>query len=111
VLAYFVIAALIIVAAAAREQELVLFYAVAVFVGFLSGLLAMARFAAHERDRRIVVLNSLAILAVTFTLLVNVARGYPLVSLAAMALIAAALHRQWRRAGRPAGAEAAERLA
>jgi amino acid transporter len=110
VLVYFAIAALIILAATAREQELVLFYAVAVFVGFLSGLLAMARFAAQERDRPIVALNSLAILAVAFTLAVNVARGYPIASLAAMALIAALLHRQWRRAGRPGGAEAAERL-
>jgi hypothetical protein len=109
VLAYFGIAALIILAATAREQELVLFYAVAVFVGFLSGLLAMARFAAQEGDRVIVALNSMAILAVTFTLVVNVARVYPLVSLAAMAVIAALLHRQWRRAGRPGGAEAVER--
>jgi hypothetical protein len=71
----------------------------------------MARFAVLERDRRIVLVNSVAILAVTFTLLVNVARGYPLVSLAAMAPIAALLYGQWRRAGRPTGAAAAERLA
>jgi hypothetical protein len=109
VLAYFGIAALIIIAAAAREQELVLFYAVAVFVGFLSGLLAMARFASNEGDRAIVALNSLAILAVTFTLVVNIARGYPLVSLGAMGLIAALLYRQWRRAGRPGGTAAVER--
>jgi amino acid transporter len=109
VLAYFGIAALIILAAAAREQELVLFYAVAVFVGFLSGLLAMARFASDEGDRAIVALNSLAILAVTFTVVVNVARGYPLVSLAAMGLIAGLLYRQWRRAGRPGGTAAVER--
>jgi hypothetical protein len=57
VLAYFGIAALIIVAATAREQELVLFYAVAVFVGFLSGLLAMARFASEQGDRAIVALT------------------------------------------------------
>jgi hypothetical protein len=102
VLAYFAIAGLIVLSAAGREQSLVLFYAVAVFVGFLSGLLAMARFAGQEGDRAVFVLNSLAILAVSFTLLVNVARGYPIVSLAAMSLIAAVLYREWRRAGSPA---------
>ncbi|GGY07980.1 hypothetical protein [Streptomyces anandii] len=45
---YLAAAALIIVAAAGLEQELVLFYAVAVFVSFLVGLLALTRFARSE---------------------------------------------------------------
>nr|WP_248297113.1 hypothetical protein [Streptomyces sp. S1D4-11] len=49
VVVYLAAAALIIVAAAGQEQELVLFYAVAVFVSFLVGLLAMTRFARTER--------------------------------------------------------------
>nr|WSZ11990.1 hypothetical protein OH837_00845 [Streptomyces canus] len=48
VVVYLAAAALIIVAAAGQEQELVLFYAVAVFVSFLVGLVAMARFARRE---------------------------------------------------------------
>jgi len=36
---------------------------------------------------------------------VNLARGYPLLSLATTALISAGLHRLWRRAGRPTGVE------
>jgi hypothetical protein len=45
VVVYALIAAAIILAAGGQEQELVLVYAVAVFVSFLAGLLAMARFA------------------------------------------------------------------
>ena len=110
VLAYLAIAGTIVVAAGAHEQELVLFYAVAVFISFLSGLLAMARFAHQQGDRTVIVLNTAAIAAVTFTLAVNVARGYPLVSLAATALIALALYQLWNRAGRPADIETIERL-
>ncbi|MGH1556074.1 hypothetical protein ACRAWF_42690 [Streptomyces sp. L7] len=41
---------LIIVAAVGQEQELVLVYAVAVFVSFLIGLMATARFARRENQ-------------------------------------------------------------
>jgi amino acid transporter len=43
VLVYLAVSAVVILAARAEEQELVLFYAVAVFASFLMGLLAMAR--------------------------------------------------------------------
>ena len=51
-LVYLVAAAAVIVAAGGRDQELVLFYAVAVFMSFLAGLLAMLRFSWNERRLR-----------------------------------------------------------
>jgi hypothetical protein len=86
---YAVISAGKILAAQGQEQELVLVYAVTVFLSFLAGLLAMAR----------------------FTLIVNLLRGYPLISMAATALVAAGLFWRWVRAGRPARLEAIEREA
>jgi hypothetical protein len=48
--------------------------------------------------------------AVAFTLVVILARGYPLLALAGTVLIAGVLYRRWIRAGRPAGLEEVERL-
>jgi amino acid transporter len=108
VVVYLTAAALIIVAAAGQEQELVLFYAVAVFVSFLVGLVAMARFARRERKTALAWLNGLAAAAVAFTLAVNLLRGWPMLSLAATLLIAAGLYVRWTRAGRPTGIEDVE---
>jgi hypothetical protein len=98
----------VVVAAGAREQELVLFYAVAVFLSFLTGLTAMARFSRRDGRRALLAVNAVAIVAVGFTLAVNLGRGYPLASLAAALAIAATLHRLWVRAGRPSGIAEAE---
>ncbi|MEU7852085.1 hypothetical protein AB0B69_32320, partial [Micromonospora parva] len=105
---YLAAAALIIVAAAGQEQELVLFYAVAVFVSFLIGLLAMARFARRENKTALAWVNALAAAAVAFTLAVNLLRGWPILSLAATLLIAAGLYVRWTRTGRPSGIEDVE---
>ena len=101
----------VVVAAGGREQELVLFYAVAVFLSFLTGLLAMARFSLNEGKRALLAVNSVAVVAVGFTLAINLGRGYPLASLAAALLIAGCLYLLWVRAGRPRGIAEAERLA
>jgi len=108
VLVYLAAAALIIMAAAVQEQELVLFYAVAVFVSFLVGLLAMARFAHRERKPALATANALAAAAVAFTLAVNLLRGWPILSLAATLLVGAALFWRWVRAGSPSGIENVE---
>lgn len=102
---YWAAAALIIVAAAGQEQELVLFYAVAVFVSFLVGLVAMARFAHREQKAALAWVNAVAAVAVAFTLAVNLLRGWPMLSLVATLLIAAGLYARWTRAGRPTGIE------
>ncbi|MFJ4790748.1 amino acid permease [Streptomyces sp. NPDC088794] len=108
VVVYLAVAALIIVASAGQEQELVLFYAVAVFVSFLVGLVAMAHFAARENKTALAWVNGLAAAAVSFTLAVNLLRGWPMLSLAATLLIAAGLYARWTRAGRPSGIEDVE---
>jgi len=95
--------AVVVAAAGARDQELVLFYAVSVFLSFLAGLLAMAVFSRREHRRGFLVLNLFGALVVAFTLVVNLARGLPLVSLGASLLIAGSLYWMWVRAGRPGG--------
>ncbi len=88
-----------------------LFYAVAVFVSFLAGLAAMTRFSLRDGRRGMATVNGLGALSVAFTLVVNLGRGYPLLALAATALIAVGLYDLWRRAGRPTGVEELERIA
>ena len=105
------VAGTVVAAAGGREQELVLFYAVAVFMSFLFGLLSMALFSHREGARIFLALNALAIVAVVITLAVNLRRGYPIASLGAACAIALVLHRLWVRAGRPRGVSEVERLA
>jgi amino acid transporter len=111
VVVYAVISAAIILVAGGSEQELVLVYAVAVFVSFLAGLLAMARFSRRRGARFMTALNLLGAFVVAFTLVVNLARGYPLLAIAGTVLIAGVLYWRWIRAGRPRGIEAIEREA
>jgi hypothetical protein len=108
---YLLVSAAVLVAASGREQELVLFYAVAVFVSFLAGLTAMTRFSLRDRRPVLAVINALGAISVAFTLVVNLGRGYPLLSLAATGLIALGLYLIWRRAGCPTGVEHIERIA
>jgi hypothetical protein len=103
VLLFALAAAAAVAAAGGHDQELVLFYAVSVFMSFLAGLLAMARFSHREGKRRSLLLNLVGAAVVAFTLAINLARGLPLVSLGAALLVALALQRIWVRAGRPGG--------
>ncbi len=101
---FYVLSAAVVVAGGARDQELVLFYAVAVFVSFLMGLTAMAVFAYRERHFGWLTLNVSAAIAVGFTLAVSLFRPAAIASLAATMLIAGGLYYAWVRAGRPRGA-------
>lgn len=103
VVLYLVIAAVVVLAVNAQDQELVLFYAVSVFVSFLMGLLAMVRFSRLEHTPLSLVVNVLGTLVVSFTLVMNLLRGWPLLSLAAAGAIAGVLFVLWVRAGRPRG--------
>ena len=94
-LVYLVVSAAVLLAAGGHEQELVLFYAVAVFVSFLAGLAAMARFSLRDGRRGLFAINLVGAVAVAFTLVVNLGRGYPLLSLAATVLIAGVLYVLW----------------
>jgi amino acid transporter len=111
VVVYALISAAIILLASGQEQELVLVYAVAVFVSFLAGLLAMARFSRRRGSRLLTATNLLGAGAVAFTLAVNLARGYPLIAIAGTVLVAGFLYWRWLRAGKPRGIEAIEREA
>jgi hypothetical protein len=108
---YLAASGVVLLAAGGHEQQLVLVYAVAVFVSFLAGLGAMARFSMRERRRGLALVNIAGAVSVAFTLAVNLARGDPLLSLAAMLLIAAALYVEWVRRGRPSSVEDVELLA
>ena len=111
VIVYAVTSAAIVLAAGGQEQELVLVYAVAVFVSFLAGLLAMARFAYRRGAPGMAAMNVVGAAVVVFTLAVNLARGYPLLAIGGTVLVATALHWRWVRAGRPRGVEEIEQLA
>jgi hypothetical protein len=103
VLAFLGVSIAVVVAAGAQDQELVLFYAVSVFMSFLVGLLAMAKFEHAEGRTAAMLVSILGAVVIGFTLVVNLLRGYPIVSLAAAAGIAGTLFWLWTRAGRPRG--------
>ena len=88
-------------AARGRDQELVLFYAAAVFVAFHAGLVSMCRFSWQQRRFGSLAINLTGAAAVSFTLAINLARGEPIISIAAALLIAAGLYALWVRSGRP----------
>lgn len=90
-------------AAGGHDQELVLFYAVSVFLSFLAGLASMAVFSRREKRRGYLIMNLTGAVVVGFTLLANLSRGLPVVSLVAALAIAAVLYRAWSKAGRPRG--------
>jgi hypothetical protein len=111
VVLYALISAVILLAASGQEQELILVYAVAVFVSFLAGLLAMALFSHRRGATLMTITNLVGAVGVAFTLIVNLERGYPLLALGGTVLIAAGLYWRWVRAGRPSGIESIEREA
>lgn len=100
---FIVLAGAVTALAGGNDQELVLFYAVSVFLSFLAGLVSMALFARKDHQPGFLVLNTAGALVVTFTLIANLSRGLPLVSLAAAITIAGLLYRAWSKAGRPRG--------
>lgn len=103
VVVFALIAAAVTALAGGNDQELVLFYAVSVFLSFLAGLLAMALFSYRDRRRGSLVLNLAGAAVVAFTLVANLSRGTPLVSLIAALLIAGILYVMWVKNGRPRG--------
>jgi amino acid transporter len=103
VVLFLIVSALVTSAVGAHDQELVLYYAVSVFMSFLVGLLAMARFSRREREYGSLLLNGVGAFVVAFTLVANLARGQPIVSVAAALAFGLVLHRLWVSAGRPRG--------
>jgi hypothetical protein len=108
VVVYLVISIAVVAAARGRDQELVLFYAVAVFVSFMAGLIAMARFSRREGSVRHMIVNWIGAAVVAFTIAINLTRGYPVASLVATLVIGAGFYRLWVVQGRPRGIATAE---
>ncbi|MDP9905985.1 hypothetical protein [Arthrobacter bambusae] len=100
---FIVLAGAVTAIAGGDDQELVLFYAVAVFLSFLGGLVSMALLARRDRQPGAVILNTVGAFVVAFTLVANLSRGFPIVSLAAALAVAGLLYRLWTKAGRPRG--------
>ena len=100
---YLAASAAVVAAANGRDQDLVLFYAVAVFVSFLAGLLAMTRFSRREGNRRQLVVNTVGAAVVFFTIVVNLRRGYPIAALVVSLAISGVFFWLWNRLGRPRG--------
>jgi hypothetical protein len=107
VLVFMLAAGAVTAAAAGEDQKLVLFYAAAVFVAFLAGLIAMSRFSWQQRRFRSLAVNLTGAAAVGFTLIVNLLRSDPIFAIAASLVIAAGLYVLWVRSGRPRGIRAA----
>lgn len=97
------VAAAILVAASGREQNLVGFYAVAVFASFLAATIACARLSYREGRRVTLLLNVVAAVLVAMILVINATRLDGMIALAASAAVAAYLWRTWVRRGRPRG--------
>jgi len=98
-----VLSVTVTIIAGANDQNLVLYYAVAVFLSFLGGLLAMATFSFRQGHRASLLLNLVGSIVVLFTLIMNLSRGLPLISLGAALVISAILHQIWVSSGRPEG--------
>jgi Amino acid permease len=109
VLVYLVASTAVVIAAGGRDQELVLYYAVAVFVSFLSGLLAMTYFSRREGNPWRAIVNLFGAGVVAFTIIVNLRRGYPIASLAASIGVGGLFAWLWTRQGRPRGIAQVER--
>ncbi len=90
--------------AGGRDQELVHFYAVAVFASFLGALAGCARLSHRDGRRGELVVNAIGILLVGFVLALNLSRIDGAIALAASAIVAFLLWRTWVRRGRPEGA-------
>jgi hypothetical protein len=100
---YTIMSAGVILVSGAQDQVLVLYYAVSVFLAFLAGLLGMARISVTTRSWGFLVVNVAGGVAVAFTLVVDLSRLYPIVSLVAAIGLGAALYALWVSAGRPRG--------
>ena len=93
----------LILLAGGRDQELVRFYAVAVFASFLGALTAAAVLAWRDGHRAAFAVDVVGVLLVLFVLALNLRRIDGIVSLVAALLISLVLWRRWVARGRPTG--------
>lgn len=102
-------AAAIILFTGGRDQEIVQFYAVAVFAGFLGATVACARLSLRDGRRGMFAVNVAGVIVIAFVLALNLRRLDPIVALAAAGLVSLYLWRVWVARGRPSGIAASLR--
>jgi hypothetical protein len=93
----------LIILASGREQDIVQFYAVAVFLSFLGATAGCARL--NLRDRRLgsFLVNVAGALLVAFVLALNAIRPAGAIAIAGTVLLAVSLRSIWVSRGRPSG--------
>ena len=97
------VAAAMILAAGGDEQQLVHFYAVAVFASFLAATLGCARMSHRDGKRLALLGNLLGAALVSLVLALNLTRVDSVIALLASAAVALYLWRSWVAIGRPDG--------
>jgi len=94
-----------------QDQEIVRYYAVSVFAGFLGATIGCARLSHRDGRRAELAVNLVGVVLVAFVLALNVARPAGVIVLSAAGLVAGYLYAVWVRRGRPSGVAEAEVLA
>lgn len=97
------VAAALVVGTGGHEQELVHYYAVAVFASFLGALVAATALSLRERRLRSAAVAAAGVVCVAIVLALNLRRLDPVVSLAASGAVSLLLWRAWVARGRPGG--------
>jgi len=103
-----VASALLIALARGQDQEIVRYYAVSVFAGFLGATLGCARLSHRDGKRAELTVNLAGIAVVGFVLALNVVRPAGVIVLGSAGLVAGYLYAIWVRRGRPSGVAEAE---
>jgi hypothetical protein len=111
ILVVLIASATLIVLAGGQDQEIVRYYAVSVFAGFLGATVGCARLSHRDGERAQLAINLLGVAVVAFVLALNVARPAGIIVLGTSGLVAGYLYTVWVRRGRPAGVSEAEVLA
>ena len=96
-------AAILILLASGDDQEIVKYYAVAVFVSFLGATAGCAVLNRRDGRRGALAVNVVGLGLVAFVLALNLIRPAGVIAVAATAVVGLALWRRWVARGRPGG--------
>ena len=108
ILLVLIASAALIAMAGGRDQEIVRYYAVSVFAGFLGATVGCAKLSHRDGKRTELAVNLVGVAVVAFVLALNVARPAGVIVLSAAGLVAGYLYAVWVRRGRPTGVAEAE---
>jgi hypothetical protein len=100
--------AALIAIAGGRDQEIVRYYAVSVFAGFLGATVGCARLSHRDGRGAELAVNLIGVAVVAFVLALNVVRPAGVIVLSAAGMVAGYLYAIWVRRGRPSGVAEAE---